>query len=377
MPNLPLFAQPTMHRWGAWSAALALALCAQTAALGSSLTFSLNNWQLVCDNTRTCRAAGFSVDGAANPVSVLLTRKAGPREAVHAQVMIGNYGPDGAAVPLPSILKLSMRVNGRAAGQTIIHTNRTMTADLSAAQVNTLLAALPRPSTIEWRAGAERWALSDKGSTAVLLKMDAFQGRIGTIGALIKKGPGSDDRVLPPLTVPEVMTSAPAKPQPGDAHLVERFGGTLRNALVASVKKSNYCPMLTEPEEDAVVELALNRLSDEKFLISVPCWSGAYNFGTGYWVVNERPPFNPVLVTDSGSGYRDGSIFASQKGRGLGDCWSTDSWEWNGKQFIHTESSSTGLCRLIAAGGSWDLPTIVTQAYRRSTSKRAEHRYRK
>jgi hypothetical protein len=135
--------------------------------------------------------------------------------------------------------------------------------------------------------------------------------------------------------------------------------------------------MLTEPEEDAVVELALNRLSDEKFLISVPCWSGAYNFGTGYWVVNERPPFNPVLVTDSGSGYRDGSIFASQKGRGLGDCWSTDSWEWNGKQFIHTESSSTGLCRLIAAGGSWDLPTIVTQAYRRSTSKRAEHRYRK
>ncbi len=48
------------------------------------------------------------------------------------------------------------------------------------------------------------------------------------------------------------------------------------------------------------------------------------------------------------------------KGRGLGDCWQLDSWTWDGEEFNHTDSRSTGMCRLIAPGGPWSLPTIVT-----------------
>jgi hypothetical protein len=338
-----------------------LSLGAQSApAAPDGLSFSHNDWQLVCDNTRTCRAAGYSSDSDANPVSVLLTRKAGSGQAVTGQLMLGDYGSDGIAAKLPAKLKLSMRVNGRVVGQIVIETKSTMAADLSTAQVNALLAALPRSSTIEWVGGGNSWQLSDKGAAAALLKMDEFQGRIGTTGALVKKGSRSEEAVLPALPGLAIVPVPPPKPQPGDAQFAKRYDKALRTALLPTVKNDANCSKLTEPEEGAQEDLSVYRLSASKLLVSTPCWLGAYNFGAGYWVINNAPPFNPVLVTDSGSDYSDGSISASHKGRGLGDCWSTDTWTWDGKDFVHTESSTTGMCKLIADGGAWSLPTIVT-----------------
>ena len=36
-------------------------------------------------------------------------------------------------------------------------------------------------------------------------------------------------------------------------------------------------------------------------------------------------------------------------------------WTWDGNGFVHTASATTGMCKLIAAGGPWELPTIVTE----------------
>lgn len=346
-------------------AMLSLGAQAATTSAASGLSFSHHDWQLVCDNTRTCRAAGYSNDGDPNPVTVLLTRNAGPGQKVTGELMLGDYGSDSSATKLPAVFKLSMRVNGRAVGQIVVETKSTMVAALSTAQVNALLAALPRASTIEWVAGDNSWQLSDKGAAAALLKMDEFQGRIGTTSALIRKGPRGDEGVLPPLPAPVVVAVAPATPLPGDTEFVRKHGKALRAALLPSVNSEGNCPKLTEPEEGAQEELTVYRLSASKMLVSMPCWLAAYNFGAGFWVINSAPPFRPVLVTDSGSDYSDGSISASHKGRGLGDCWSSETWTWDGKDFIHTESSTTGMCKLIAAGGAWSLPTLVT-APRRS-----------
>lgn len=342
-------------------AMLSLGAQAAPSSTATSLSFTHHDWQLVCDNTRTCRAAGYSSDGDPNPVTVLLTRNAGSGQPVTGQVMLGDYGSDSSAAKLPAVLKLGMRVNGRAVGQIVIETKSTMSADLSTAQVNALLAALPRASTIEWIGGGQSWQLSDKGAAAALLKMDEFQGRIGTTSALIRKGPRGDEAVLPPLPAPVVVAVAPVKPLPGDTEFAKKHGKALRAALLPSVKDGGNCPKLTEPEEGVQEELTVHRLSATKLLVSMPCWLAAYNFGSGFWVINNVPPFRPVLVTDSGSDYSDGSISASHKGRGLGDCWSTDTWTWDGKDFIHTESSTTGMCKLIAAGGAWSLPTLVSR----------------
>jgi hypothetical protein len=337
----------------------ALPLCAQAADRLSGLMFSHEDWELVCDNTRTCRAAGYQSDqDGGMTLSVLFARKAGPSEPVTGELMIGSYDNDELLNQLPSTIRLSMRINGRGLGQVAVRQDG-LVAKLSAKDVAALLAALTRKSNIEWVAGEHRWRLSDKGAAAVLLKMDEFQGRIGTRGALVRKGPQGEEAVLPPLPVPVVIAGPLAKPRPGDNQLATGKSKALHQAFLATLKDDD-CPSLLEDEADAR-ELSFARLTDSKLLVSTLCWRGAYNSGDGYWVINDKPPYHPILVTTSGSDYSDGSISASHKGRGLGDCWSSDSWTWDGEQFVHTQSSSTGMCKLVASGGAWSLPVIVME----------------
>lgn len=316
------------------------------------ISFSHHDWELACDNTRTCRAAGYhGEEDDAPAVSVLLTRKAGPRQPVTGKLMIGNYGDEESLSKLPPVFKLSMQVNGRNLGQVTMNKD-TLVADLSPEQVAALLAVLSQKSKVEWTAGSNRWRLSDKGATAVLLKMDEFQGRIGTTGALVKKGSRSEDLVLPPLSAPVVIVPPIPKPQPKDNQWVTEKSKVLRDALLTT--NADDCTLTPE------AELSITRLTDTKLLVSTQCWNAAYNSGDGYWVVNQTPPFHPTLVTTSGTHFSDGSIVASHKGRGLGDCWSSQAWTWNGKEFVHTESSTSGMCKLLAPGGAWSLPTLVT-----------------
>ncbi len=193
--------------------------------------------------------------------------------------------------------------------------------------------------------------------------MDEYQGRVGTIGALLRKGHRSEIMVLPPLPVSVVIAAPLAKSLPKDAQLASNRSNGLREALRATIKQNDYCPDLLETVtgEDGDAPLSVTRLTEAKLLVSAKCWSGAYNIGYGYWVIDNTPTFHPVLITASGSNYSEGSISSSQKERGLGDCWSSEAWTWDGKQFIKTEASSTGMCRLIAPGGAWSLPQIVTE----------------
>lgn len=62
-------------------ASSSLSLCRQAADV-SRLWFSHHDWDLVCDSTRSCRAAGYQCDGDSLAVSVLLARKAGPHKPV-------------------------------------------------------------------------------------------------------------------------------------------------------------------------------------------------------------------------------------------------------------------------------------------------------
>ena len=63
---------------------LALLLAAPIAAFAlDGIDFEQGDWQIVCDNSGTCRAAGYQSDeGDDPPVSVQFTRKAGEKESV-------------------------------------------------------------------------------------------------------------------------------------------------------------------------------------------------------------------------------------------------------------------------------------------------------
>jgi hypothetical protein len=321
------------------------ALAAATASAG--VQFSHKDWELACDNTRTCRAAGYQAEEAPPAVSVLLTRAAGPRQAVTAQVAIGTY-EDTSATPAPAEVELT--IGGRSFGAIALKAEEG-TGNLNPAQVVVLLQALLRSDEIAFVAGSQRWRLSDAGAAAVLLRMDDIQGRVGTTGALVRKGVRGEEGVLRALPKPVVHAAAIHGRTPGESLAV---------AVLRSLRKAPAdCQDLKEPGEPAKIW----RLDAHKVLVSARCWLAAYNEGYGFWVANDRPPYKPVAVTTSGTEFdpQRSRIVAMQKGRGLGDCFGIDAWVWDGARFVHTEEATTGMCRLVAAGGPWMLTTLVSE----------------
>lgn len=333
---------------------LALLLAVGSTAHGADGTyFSHHDWELACDNTGTCRAAGYQADEAEMPVSLLLTRAAGPGTAVEGRVMVADDDESGVAT-------LTLWVDGRNEGEIPL---QDLQGPLSAAQVAAVLSTATGDGPVAWiGTDGRRWELSTRGVNAVLLKMDDTQGRIGTPGALIRKGSRAEATVPAPRPAPVVRVAPPVAQQPGDAALVNDSEG-LGAALIATLASPDDCFDFADPEGDAQ-PLDVVRVGEHRLLVSTRCWLAAYNAGSGYWVIDDAPPWNPVLVTTMGSDFADGTIFASHKGRGIGDCWSTDEWTWDGRGFVHTSEATTGMCRLVALGGAWTLPTIVSDVRR-------------
>jgi hypothetical protein len=103
-------------------------------------------------------------------------------------------------------------------------------------------------------------------------------------------------------------------------------------------------------------------------MVSFACWMAAYQGVSGAWVAQDRPPHAPQPVrfqqpeadgdereqpTElSLSREPDGRLTAQSaaKGRGIGDCWSTKSWVWDGMRFALLDATVSP-CRMFSAGG--------------------------
>ena len=331
---------------------------AGSGVVGEGTYFSHGDWELACDNTHTCRAAGYQADDEDLAVSVLLTRKAGAGRAVTGQLALGDYGDEERQLldRLADPITVALTIDGAPHG-TVAVKKKTLVAELSQEQVTALVASLARQSAIEFTAGKTTWHLSGSGAAAVLLKMDDYQGRVGTRGALIRKGALGEAGVKPSLPAP-VVHKAPVHDRAlGPAAMFSPDDrAALRKALASGAGED--CETSPETDEPDAIQAAW--LDGRRLLVSMPCWRGAYNEGYGFWVVNDTPPFQPVLVTTDGTDYADGKIEATQRGRGLADCGSTDEWIWDGGRFVHANVSTWGLCKMVAAGGAWQLPTLVS-----------------
>jgi hypothetical protein len=327
-----------------------------TFAFGAEpVSFQHGDWELACDNTRTCRAAGYQDEGEGPPVSVLLTRKAGPGTITTAQVTLGDDWEESVLSDLPERFTLALSIDGRALGSLAMRRDDAV-ADLKPAQTTALLKALLHHTRIEFSAGDVTWTLSDRGATAVLLKMDEAQGRVTTPGALVRRGGRAESGVLPPLPTPTVRAVALHPPLPGDARFLDRHGEALRKLLRQSTPEDD-CIDLHEGDDPQPLEIV--RLTKTKLLVSTRCWLAAYNSGNGYWIVEDRPPFRPVLVTTDANVFDAGTLAAEHKSRGLGDCWSSTTWTWDGTSFVRTGEMTTGQCKGFP-GGAWSLPLRVS-----------------
>ncbi|MEG3129794.1 DUF1176 domain-containing protein [Pantoea cypripedii] len=337
---------------------LALALFASMAAPlwadDSGISYSHKDWELACDNTLTCRAAGYSTEEGAGG-SVLLTRQAGPGTAVSGEVVLADTMDEE---PKP-VAALSLWIDDTALGELQKTDNDEWR--LTEAQTQAVITAVKGSGTVEFRGGVEPFELSDNGAFATLLKMDDAQGRIGTSGAMIRKGDKPESSTLVAVAAPVIQQVKVIKAQPRPLSAQEL--SSVKPQLIASLTDDDSCDNL-EPSDDqpaaGAEPIMLTPVDGSHVLISALCWRGAYNEGYGYWLMDKRLQQKPELITDSASDYSDGVISLAQKGRGIGDCWSTAAWVWDGKDFQQSSEATTGMCRAIRAGGPWQLPTLVT-----------------
>ena len=336
---------------------LALALALAPAAHGATpepkagVEFQHNDWSLACDNTRTCRAAGYSPEEPANLLSLMLERAGGPNAQVIARL---RNGEDGES-PVPTGV-LRLRLNGKDLGP-VQDTGEAEKVLLKQAQTDALLAALPRKARIEIVDGkGKAWPVSDSGATAVLLKMDEAQGRLGTPGALVRRGDKAEASVPAALPVPVIVRGKLVAPRGTDAALAKV--PALRKAMIATLPNPDDCSRL---RDDPAAEVEIERLDAQHVLAMTSCFVGPYNMSNGYWVVRDKAPYHATFVTDAAEDFDrdDATLRGRFRGRGVGDCISANDWVWDGERFVKSSDFTTGQCRGMP-GGHWQLPTVVS-----------------
>lgn len=328
-----------------------------------SQSFTHQDWEIYCSNTGTCRAAGYqNEEGRENPASLLLTRHAGAKQAVVAEFALASYAEQ--SIPANQLKNIRLYINDKDLGAVSIEgTEVPLMGKLSPVQVNALLQQAKQKTKIVFKNNTLQWKISDAGMTAVLLKMDDIQRRLGTVGALIQKGQADESRVLPaqPKIVIKPIKTA-NKP-----YLTLQSGHKQYPAIYASLmaaqptpKEDGFCEGFYDSSGDGKKSQSIQiyKLGHKKVLAMMPCWRGAYNQGYGAWVLDESLTGKASFVTEAASGFEAGVIDSAQKGRGIGDCWAVAQWIWDGQRFIQSKDMWTGMCKGLAAGGVWELDRI-------------------
>ncbi|MEN2750878.1 DUF1176 domain-containing protein [Psychrobacter sp. FBL11] len=344
------------------STLVAISAIALSSISNAAVELTHQDWQVACDNTRTCRLAGYQAENSDFPISILLMRRAGSDANVIGKIKLGGTKESStkALLQLGNRHRMSLFIDGKDLGETKPFSTVAGDAELTTTQVSALLEALTKSSKIELVMRNSRWELSDKGATAVMIKADEAQGRVGTPSALVSTNgtSKSNSNVLPPKPAPQLRLIVPNIRATSSRK--EKFSmkssqlSALTKGTIANVETD--CPNLTDKSP-----WRISRLNGSQLLIQHNCWMGAYNAGTGMWVINDKKPYNPVLITTEATDYTNGKISSVQKGRGIGDCLNKIDWIWTGKSFVKSHESSTGLCRMIEAGGAWQLPTYVSE----------------
>jgi len=298
----------------------------------NGFSFAHKDWEVACDNTGTCRAAGYS-DHA---VSVLLTRAAGPDTSVYVEVA---FAPRTANQP--SVKDATLFIDGQKQGAL------TFSAEgyfkLNYQQRKVFLDALRQDNTIEFAADGERLLLSNAGSSAVLLKMDEFQKRINTQSAVLHPGDKNSNDVLNAEPAPLIITH-PVIRTPD----VEPLTTAQRQKIEPKIRVTPEmnCRELEEGQERIYYRIPVDK---QHVLIQTECFDSSR---TILWLTNTELTASPKLITSDASEYENGEIARFSDPIQL--------WVWEGNNFTLRDEYRSGGQGNLSIGGVWTLPTFVS-----------------
>ena len=311
------------------------------------------DWDLVCDNTGTCRMAGYQ-DESSDPVSILFTRAAGENAAVEGKLTIVPFGEADRDVQVGQDIEIWL--NGKSLG-TVKHISDDAPDKLTEEQTKALLSGLKKESEIRLTYGKTTLKVSDKGAAAAMLKMDEFQQRLNTPSALIRQGQ-EKHAVLAPQAAPKVEAVSV-----NNRKTIELKRGEKQFNHVLALLRKAHDGCVDEDLESQ--DITIYPLTQNKVLAEALCFKGAYQSTNYYAVLDDKlSKVEQVLAeqyNEAGYDKKQGYAFVrgSYKGRALGDCWAGQDAVWNGKIFIRTSEWTTGSCKGLP-GGTWQLPTFVS-----------------
>ena len=311
------------------------------------------DWDLVCDNTGTCRMAGYQ-DESSDPVSILFTRAAGENAAVEGKFTILPFGEADRDVQVGQDIEIWL--NGKSLGK-VKHISDDAPDKLTEEQTKALLSGLKKESEIRLTYGKTTLKVSDKGAAAAMLKMDEFQQRLNTPSALIRQGQ-EKHAVLAPKVEPKIDAVSV-----NNRKTIELKRGEKQFNHVLALLRKAHDGCVDEDLESQ--DITLYPLTQNKVLAEALCARAAYQYTNYYAVLDDKLSKVEQVLADqyNEAGYdeKQGYAFVRgiYKGRVIGDCWNSEDAVWNGKIFIRTSEWTTGSCKGFT-GGAWQLPIFVS-----------------
>jgi len=328
---------------------LLLALLAVVVGSYSHALDEYKDWDIACDNTKHCEAAGTESEEAfdgdtAHAVALWIGRDAGPNTPVLGTLTLSDRSYAAAS-------QASVVVGGKR-----FTLNVAPNGDLDPAPLKVLLAAMLNENEARISTAGQTWVLSLAGFKAAALKMDEMQGRLFTPGALVRKGNKPESTVPPPLPAP-VVHAVPFQPN-------RKGDDALAGPVLAAVADRDCFDNLPD---DQGPQISVVRVSSTQVIVERECSRAAYQSEPTLWLANDKPPYSPKEVefadarpaNTSGAGQynfeldaKSGHADSMMKGRGLNDCNESEEWAWTGRRFVVTQAWTAPQCRGIPGGVS-------------------------
>lgn len=302
------------------------------------------DWTGGCDNGLDCQAVALMDDQAPdNFLSVVVTRPAGPGTAITLEVESPMFKPG----------QYQLRVDGR-----LLASGNVQTADqpikLTGANAMRLARGMARGNVVRLSDGngTEVGKASLAGSAAALRYIDGQQGRSGIKNAIIATAGKPKAGKRPALPVISVRKITPNDILPDTS------------ALVALSENSPCAADRFGSTQDTAYSLG-NASDGPRALVMINCGAGAYNVSSGVYTGRRDAKgawtFAPAKFDYGATGFTAQSaipilvnanwdaatqtISSYTKGRGLGDCGSSETYVWDGQSFRLTAASFMGECR--------------------------------
>ncbi len=330
----------------------AASTAANSADIKLAKVMTFKDWAVACDNGLDCEATSFMAeDFPGDGLALSMSRDAGRDGAI----TIAIHGFETKAD------RYRLMVDRRVidTGSMSVGAGEIQISGADAMKVARALVAGSRLKMTDG-AGAELGQLSLAGSAAALRYMDAAQDRAGSVSAIAARGRKAATGRMVALPVIEAAKIAPHQILP-DA-----------GSLVALSESSPCAAERFGASEDTAYSLGTSASGATQALVLLNCGAGAYNFSYGAYVgtrdAGGKWTFAPAsfdfmdLFTESGNvpllinadwDAASQSLSSYSKGRGVGDCGSSEQYVWDGTRLRLTLATSMDECR-----GSMDWLTV-------------------